>query len=245
MLLLHPTIEGAQNMIRSALGKVAWGGMTVSMVFGLALILALVLGVATMALGANGDFFKVGRVNVASAVSTLDKSGAGPALRLLVGSGAPLTVNSSTKVANLNADKIDGRDFSAFGAQQVIDQEAGPLPVEGTFTSRGGTLIVSVSGSGYRGTGSSQLEGKIAMDVRVDGGLQGFLVGYTNERNSHKAFVSEDLVVRGFPAGEHTVTLGRVYAAVVCNTPNETKDAPCTTTDANDFFSVTVTEIPD
>ena len=84
------------------------------MVFGLALVMALVLGVATMAFGANGDFFKVGRDNFASAVSTLTKGGAGPALRLEVGSGAPLAVNSSAKVAKLNADKVDGLDSSAF-----------------------------------------------------------------------------------------------------------------------------------
>ena len=41
-------------MIRSAASKVAWVGRTASMVFGLALVLALVLGVASMALGDNG-----------------------------------------------------------------------------------------------------------------------------------------------------------------------------------------------
>lgn len=85
------------------------------MVFGLALVMALLLGVASMALGDNGDFFKVGRANLASAVSVLTKSGAGPALRLEVGSGAPLAVNSSAKVANLNADKVDGRSFACPG----------------------------------------------------------------------------------------------------------------------------------
>ena len=77
-------------MVRSVLGKVAWVGRTVSTVFGLALVLALVLGAASVALGANGDFFKVGKSNFASAVSTLNKSGAGPALSLKVGNGKPL-----------------------------------------------------------------------------------------------------------------------------------------------------------
>src|ERR687893_2635993 len=106
MLLLRSITEGAQDMVRSALGKVAWVGRTASMVFGLALVLALVLGVASMAFGANGDFFKVGKANLASAVSTLTKSGAGPALSLKVGSGAPLAVNSTTKIAKLNADRL-------------------------------------------------------------------------------------------------------------------------------------------
>jgi hypothetical protein len=97
------------EMVRSILGEVAWVGRTVSTVFGLALVLALVLGAASVALGANGDFFKVGKSNFASAVSTLNKSGAGPALSLKVGNGKPLAVDSSAKVTHLNADKVDGQ----------------------------------------------------------------------------------------------------------------------------------------
>jgi hypothetical protein len=71
------------------------------------------VGVASAAFGANGDFFKVGRSNIASAVGALTKRGAGPALSLKVGSGAPLAVNSSNRVANLNADRLDGLELLA------------------------------------------------------------------------------------------------------------------------------------
>ncbi len=77
---------------------------------GLAVILALVFGAASTALGANGDFFKLGKKNTASAVSKLIKRGAGPALKLQVGRGAPLAVNSESRVANLNADEVDGKE---------------------------------------------------------------------------------------------------------------------------------------
>jgi hypothetical protein len=100
-----------------------WVGRATVFLVGLAVILALVLGVATAALGANGDFFRVGQSNFASAVSVLDKSGAGPALRLLVDSGAPLAVNSSTKVSNLNADRLDGKHATQIGVnglQEVV-----------------------------------------------------------------------------------------------------------------------------
>src|SRR5215207_6602318 len=109
-------------MLRNAASKVMWVGRATVFLVGLAVILALVLGVATAALGANGDFFKVGKSNFASAVSVLDKSGAGPALKLLVDSGAPLAVNSSTKVANLNADKVDGLDASQLGGLSGVTQ---------------------------------------------------------------------------------------------------------------------------
>jgi hypothetical protein len=112
-------------MLRSAASKVMWVGRATVFVVGLAVTVALLFGVATTALGANGDFFKLGKSNFASAVSVLDKSGAGPALRLLVDSGAPLAVNSSKKVDNLNADRVDGKDSSALMPAQtyVVEHE--------------------------------------------------------------------------------------------------------------------------
>jgi hypothetical protein len=67
-------------MLKSAANKVMWVGRATVFLVGLAVILALIFGVASMALGANGDFFKVGKSNVASAVSTLTKRGAGTSL---------------------------------------------------------------------------------------------------------------------------------------------------------------------
>src|SRR5215207_926523 len=106
----RPHAKEAADMLRDVAGKIMWLGRATVFVVGLAVIVALVLGAASAAFGANGDVFRVGQSNFASAVSVLDKSGAGPALSLLVDSGAPMAVNSSTKVANLNADKVDGRD---------------------------------------------------------------------------------------------------------------------------------------
>jgi hypothetical protein len=82
---------------------------------GLAMLVAVVLGAASTALAADGDFFKIGRNNKASSVSTLTKSGTGPALSLNVGSGGPpLAVNSNARVTNLNADQLDGAEASSF-----------------------------------------------------------------------------------------------------------------------------------
>ena len=97
-------------MVRSVAKKVMWVGRATVFFVGLSVVVGLVLGLASMALGADGDFFKIGRLNEAASTSTLDKSRAGPALNLRVDSGAPLKVNSSSKVANLNADRVDGRD---------------------------------------------------------------------------------------------------------------------------------------
>ncbi len=102
------------------------------MVFGLALVLALVLGVATTALSATGGNFILGKANGATSVSKLTASIAGPALTLVnqspeaaatalnlnVASGkAPLKVNAAAGTAtNLSADELDGKDQSAFAS---------------------------------------------------------------------------------------------------------------------------------
>ena len=98
---------------------------------GLAMLVAVVLGAASTALAANGQSWILGQNNVATAITKL--GGAlgvnGPtvqltnnnadandtALSLNVEAGEPpMAVNSSTRVTNLNADKLDGLDEAAF-----------------------------------------------------------------------------------------------------------------------------------
>ncbi len=230
------------------------------MVFGLALVLALVFGVASMTLAGTGvgDTFNLGRLNAVNQLSRLVGSTDNPMLRidnnsaatnataldLQVEAGhAPLKVDSTTKVASLNADKLDGKDFGAFGAQRL--SALGPLPEERTFTTKGGTLIIFASGSGFRGDGTSLKAGRIGMELLLDGDLVGRAEIYANERNSHKAFVDEYAVIPGVSAGEHKIRLEEMYHSGVCNTASEQPNTYCTDTDLNDYFKVTVVEIPD
>jgi hypothetical protein len=97
-------------MFKAIFSKVMWLGKATTFTVGLAVILALTVGFATTVLAANGNPFVLGKSNTATKVSKLIKSGVGPALELQVGSGAPLKVNSETKVDKLNADTVDGRD---------------------------------------------------------------------------------------------------------------------------------------
>jgi hypothetical protein len=118
-------------MLRSTASKVMWVGRATVFLVGLAVILALVLGVATAAFGANGDAWKLGQGSVATKITTLGGMLGvnGPMLRLInnnadaddtalelrVQTGeAPMRVNSDAMVANLNADKLDGQDSSSF-----------------------------------------------------------------------------------------------------------------------------------
>lgn len=106
-------------------------GRVTALALGVAVMLALVVGAASAAFGANGDAWRLGRANFATKITALGgKLGVnGPMVRLTnknagaddtaldlrVQSGeAPMTVNSSTRVNNLNADLLDGRDSSEF-----------------------------------------------------------------------------------------------------------------------------------
>jgi hypothetical protein len=98
----------------------------VLLVLSLVIFLAGVAGVADAATGGN---FILGQKNTADAKTILSAPYGGPALQvsntstatgatameLTVAAGkAPLTVNSATKVANLNADRLDSLDSTAF-----------------------------------------------------------------------------------------------------------------------------------
>src|SRR5215216_6847670 len=117
-------------MIKSTLGKVMWVGRATVFLMGLALMLALIFGVASTAFGANGGNFILGSLNnTATAITKLTGTvGGGPALQvsnpstatgstaldLQVATGkAPMKVNRTTKVTNLNSDQVDGKSANA------------------------------------------------------------------------------------------------------------------------------------
>jgi hypothetical protein len=123
--------EDTEMMRKKILRRMLWLGRGTATVMGLAVMLAVVLGVATTALGAvPGDPFKLGRINTIDRLSILvgsvnnpmlkidnDSTGANAtALDLEVEPGkAPMKVDSRTKVANLNSDRLDGKSADQIG----------------------------------------------------------------------------------------------------------------------------------
>jgi hypothetical protein len=79
-------------------------------------VVVLLLAGNTVAYAATGGKFFLGKTNKADQVSTLKRTTSGAALNLVTksSSNAPLTTNGKGKVANLNADSLDGKDSSAF-----------------------------------------------------------------------------------------------------------------------------------
>lgn len=107
-------------------------------------------------------------------------------------------------------------------ATQVIDA-VGPYPITSSaFQSNGGTLVLTVSASAFRGAA-----GTMTVYVDVDGVEKGQLHAFTNETSSHKSLVAKTLVVPA-AAGAHTIGLR------LDSTSNS---------DKNDYANVTVLEL--
>jgi hypothetical protein len=210
----------------------------------------VVLGGTTLA--ATGGNFILGQPNSASSTTALSAGTTGPAFRATntstgtagsfnVASGhPPFTVNSGTKVTNLNADKLDGKDSTNWKATEIFDS-TGPLPFQTTYTSSGGKLLILASGSGYRSSANAT-PGWIGMRVLTDGSHAALLATFTNEFDSHKAFVTDYQVVSGLAAGPHTIRLEAITDNA-CGGADISENY-CTSTDGSDPFHVTVIEIP-
>ncbi|HEX2739547.1 MAG TPA: hypothetical protein VHM69_03810 [Rubrobacter sp.] len=144
-------------------GAIRLGRKTI-FALGLAVILAVVLGVATTALAAvPGDPFRLGRINSIDRLSTLagttanamlrvDNDGTGPALSLGAGANRPpIVVNAAAGTAtNLDADQLDGQDSTDFLPAEIYEKSASqtisPDSSAGT-TATCDTGDVAVSGS--------------------------------------------------------------------------------------------------
>ncbi len=153
------------------------------------------------------------------------------ALSLATNSAARVTIQPNgsvgigTTTPGATLDVVGSMRSTMWDVFQLYSSQPGPLTLSKQFSTSGGTLVIFASGSGFIGGGG----GHIGMEIRVDNVNKATVRVFTNEGSSHKAFVSNPIVVAGIAAGTHTLSL--VALAGVA-------------TDANDFFSVTVFEMP-
>jgi hypothetical protein len=155
-------------MIRSVVGKVMWVGRATVFLVGLAVTLALVFGVATAALGADGDFFKLGQRNVAQTVSTLVKKGTGSALALQVGADQPpLTVNAAAGTARgLSADELDGKNSTELEPRAYAQVTTNGSLIDGT--SKGINDVVTATPSGSDPLDPNDTDNLYCFDLEFD-----------------------------------------------------------------------------
>ena len=164
------------------------------MVFGLALVMALLFGVASTALGANGGSFilgkatnaatkvtgLVGKVAAGEALVVKNPSG-GSALGLSVGDPladpaskavAPMKVDSQAKVGNLNADKIDGKDSNEF----VQNSGETTFSVFGPWISGDPSVVTAQQGfntTHFTNTATGTLQRNIRLNPSLPSSLYG------------------------------------------------------------------------
>jgi hypothetical protein len=206
-------------------------------------LIALFVALGGTTYAATGGNFILGQANSATSQTGLTSNNAGKALNVTqqsTGAGAtalglnvpagktPFTVNSGTKVTNLNADKLDGIDSPDLKTRPVIvnafttGDQLDSLPH--SFTSHGGGVLTMFYGSGY----SVSQNHPIGFTITVDGNTYVICQAFTNEANSHKACVPE-VGVLTLGAGTHTLSFGKL---------------PGTEADSNDHVTLMMLELP-
>jgi len=102
-----------------------------------AIILAagVLVGGANIAVyAANGKPLLLGRINKETKPAVLKNTGPGPALKIKTRASAPpLSVSSSKKVTNLNADKLDGFDSKSLQSNAIVVTDTDTTTVRGPF----------------------------------------------------------------------------------------------------------------
>jgi len=110
---------------------------------GVGLVLFVTTDAVTFA--ATGSSLVLGRINVANATTTIQNTGASPALRLVTNSSAtaPLVVNGKGRVANLYADRATTADNAAKLGGKTLAQvnAAATTHLSWAATGSGGVLL--------------------------------------------------------------------------------------------------------
>jgi hypothetical protein len=112
----------------------------------------LVLAANSAVYAATGGKFVLGKTNKAGKASTLKRTTSGATLNLVTKSSAnpPMTVNGRGRVANLNADKIDGLDSTALTTVPYVFTRRVTTPTAAVILDASvpaGTYLVSYSAS--------------------------------------------------------------------------------------------------
>jgi len=218
----HTSIDKkGTNQTQTAIHLAIRVGRATALAIGLGVSLALLLGAATVALAAvPGDPLKLGRVNTINAVSTLVGSVSGSMLTVDNNSTAlgataldlrveptrdPLKVNSTSKVDNLNVDRLDNfnsSDFVTDGSREVLPNDTYVNEASKLGPGSSGIVLASVDcdpgdkllGGGGQAANPSE-DTATASVPSVDG--QGW--DYQIRDNGNASFVDAFVVCADFP----------------------------------------------
>ncbi len=217
-------------MLENTVRKVTWMARATTTIVGLAIMLALVFGVATTALAGTGigATFNLGQANTVNAISKLVGSVAGPSLQidnnstnanataldLQVEAGkAPMKVSATAgKATNLNADKVDGKDanqlvrVASFGGQSPLN---GPIGTVATTINAPapGFLVIAASSDLRNGFESDIAHCFIEVNNEPTDGSDRFMELNAQQGNVNRDEDCSTNTVEPVAAGTHTVEL--------------------------------------
>jgi hypothetical protein len=224
-------------MGRTVFDKAVRAGRVTALALGVAVMLAMALGVLSSAFAADGDPWILGQNNAATAITRLaGKVGVdGPMVRITnnnTGSNdtalalnvqeqeSPMTVNSDAKVANLNADKLDGKDSTDLGAGAMMGRiDSLPTTSGTTFAYPSGTTStpLTVPDGVYAASHLAPTTTTVARDFVVHNVFPDRVMPAGTSRTFKLMVNSEDWLHCHIPAGESrcTGTIGQSTEAVV------------------------------
>jgi hypothetical protein len=110
------------------------------------------------------------------------------------------------------------------GVQQILPTTIGPLPVTKAFSTSGGKILLMPNGSAF----ATAVNTTLNLSVYIDNNLVDVIYVFANESFTHKALISQPIVVPNLAAGAHTLKL----------TVGSTNMA----TDASDYYNVSIIE---
>lgn len=128
----------------------------------------LVLAANTVVLAATGSGLVLGRSNAANQATEIKRTTNGPVLRLTsrAGNAAPLATNGKGRVANLNADRVDGVEAAALRTSSFVYSVtfANQTAVDVNIPVPNGTYLVSYSTFFDAISGAAEIQCYIAQD---------------------------------------------------------------------------------
>ena len=173
------------------------------MVVGLAVMLALVAGVASLAVaqkspsgGTTSSPLLKGVENVAATTTTLINSGTGPAMSMRVQPGnPPIIANPEAGTAtNLSADQVDGKDSTAF-----VSATNGKAPDSELLDGKDSTEFL---GASAKAADSDKLDGKDSTDFAAAS------IGTVYTERRVEGLIGNDVITVAFehvPAGSYAI----------------------------------------
>jgi hypothetical protein len=157
----------------------------------------IALGGTTLA--ATGGNFILGQPNSASSTTGLSAGTTGPALRAtntstgtagsfnVTAGHAPFTVNSGTKVTNLNADKLDGLDSTSFISNSSL-RRVGPIvakPLDGQQVT---VPIATIGHFSFAGGCDRNFNGQDRVQTFISSDVAGSAFGSITHASAGTAF---------------------------------------------------------